>query len=101
MIAFWHKDPPDGPIYFHNITGDRWGDAYMTVRSKGGYQGTVQRDGKHISLVKYNNNGSYVTAWGMSNPDHGETSAVVNALGRVYALFKGKKEMGVEISQEE
>ena len=101
LIAFCHGDPPDGPVYFHNMTGDRWGNVYMTVRSKGGYQGAIQRDGQHISFVKYNNNGTYVTAWGMSDPEHGETSAVVDALGRVYALFKGEKEMGVEIFQEE
>jgi sugar lactone lactonase YvrE len=101
LIAFCHGDPPDGPVYFHNMTGDQWGNVYVTVRSKGGAQGAIQKDGKHISLVKYNNNGSYVTAWGMSNPEHGETSAVVDALGRVYTLFKGEKEMGVEIFQEE
>ena len=101
QFAFGHGDPPDGPVYFHNMTGNRWGDVYVTVRSKGGYQGAVQKDGKHISFVKYNNNGDYVTAWGMSDPEHGETSAVVDALGRVYALFKGEKEMGVEVFQEE
>ncbi|HQE81550.1 MAG TPA: NHL repeat-containing protein [Candidatus Hydrogenedentes bacterium] len=101
LLAFCHGDPPDGPVYFHNMTGDQWGDVYISVRSKGGYQGAIQRDGKHISFVKYNNNGSYVTGWSLSNPEHGETSAVVDAHGRFYALFKGEKEMGVEIFQEE
>jgi sugar lactone lactonase YvrE len=101
LNAFCHGDPPDGPVYFHNMTGDRWGDVYISVRSKAGYQGAIQRDGKHISFAKYNNNGSYVTGWSLSNPEHGETSAVVDAQGRFYALFKGDREMGVEIFQEE
>lgn len=101
QFAFCHGDPPDGPVYFHNMTGDRWGDVYVAVRSQGGYQGAIQRDGRHISFMKYNNTGTYVTAWSMSNPEHGDTSVVVDAQGRVYALFKGDKEMGVETFQEE
>lgn len=101
LFGFCFGDPPDGPVYFHNMTGDRWGDVYVTVRSKGGYQGAIQKDGQHVSFMKFNNNGSYVTAWGMSGPDHRETTAVVDEKGRVYALFKGDKEMGVEIFEEE
>ncbi len=98
--AFCFPDPPNGPVYFHNLTGDRWGNVYISVRSKGGYQGAIQKDGKPISIVKYNNNGTYVTGWSLSGV-HSETSAVVDAQGRVYCLFKGEKEMGVEVFQEQ
>ncbi len=100
LSSFCLPDPPDGPVYFHNLTGDRWGNVYVSVRSKGGYQGAVVKGGKTISLVKYNNNGTYVTGWALTGV-HGESSAVVDAQGRVYCLFKGEKEMGVEIFQEE
>ena len=102
LFAFCHGDPPDGPVYFHNVTGDRWGNVYVMVRTQAGYQGKLQTDdGKRISIMKYNNNGDYVTGWSFSAPEHRETSAVVDEEGRVYALFKGSREMGVEIFVEE
>lgn len=100
LFSFCFPDPPTGPVYFHNLTGDRWGNVYISVRSKGGYQGALQKDGKMISLVKYNNNGTYVTGWGLTGV-HGESSAVVDAQGRIFCLFKGEKVVGVEIFQEE
>jgi sugar lactone lactonase YvrE len=100
LLSFCFPDPPEGPVYFHNMTGDRWGDVYISVRSKGGYQGALQKGGKTISLVKYNNNGTFVTGWGLTGV-HSESSAVVDAQGRVFCLFKGEKEMGVEVFREE
>jgi hypothetical protein len=41
-----------------------------------------------------------VTGWGLTGV-HGESSAVVDPQGRVFCLFKGEKEMGVEVFQEE
>ena len=101
LCAFGHGDPPDGPMYFHNMTGDQWGNAYVNVRSKGGYQGAIQKGGAHLSVVKFNSNGTFVTGWGFTNPEHGETTAVVDVKGKVYALFKGSKDMGVEVFEEE
>jgi len=102
VFSFCHGDPPDGPVYFHNVTGDRWGNVYVMVRSKGGYQGAVESGGPtRVSIAKYNNNGDYVTSWGFSAREHRETTAVVDREGRVYALFKGRTEMGVEIFAEE
>jgi sugar lactone lactonase YvrE len=100
LLSFCFPDPPTGPVYFHNLTGDRWGNVYLSVRGKGGYQGALQKDGKMISMVKYNNNGTYVSGWAMTGV-HSESSAVVDAQGRVYCLFKGEKEVGVEVFQEE
>jgi len=98
LFAFAHGDPPDGPVYFHSLTGDRWGNVYLLVRSKAGYQGALQQNqGKKISIMKYNNNGDFITAWSFSNPEHSETEAVVDENGLVYALFVGEKEKGVEI----
>ena len=102
LFAFGHGDPPDGPVYFHSLTGDRWGNIYLLVRSSAGYQGAIERgDGKKISIMKFNNNGDFVTSWGFSDPEHSETTAVVDDNGVVYALFSGAKEMGVEIFVEQ
>lgn len=102
LFAFAHGDPPDGPVYFHSLTGDKWGNIYLLVRSKGGYQGAIEDSkGKKISIMKFNNNGDYITGWSFSNPKHSETTAVVDENGLVYALFSGSEEMGVEIFVEE
>lgn len=102
LFAFCYGDPPDGPVYFHNLTGDRWGNVYVMVRSKEGYQGQfVEGEAKRISIMKFNNNGDYITGWSFSSTDHRETSATVSEDGRVYALFVGSKEMGVETFEQE
>ena len=50
-----------------------------------------------ISIMKFNNNGDFITGWSFSDPEHSETTAVVDDNGLVYALFAGEEEMGVEI----
>jgi len=48
--------------------------------------------------MKYNNNGDFIMSWAFANAmDHRETTLVVDDQDRVHALFKGAKEMGVEI----
>ncbi len=104
ITAFAHGDPPDGPVYFHNVTGDRWGNVFVMVRSKSGYQGALDaggKPGKRYSIMKYNNNGDYITGWAFSAPEHSETTAFADTDGRVYGLFGGDKEKGVETFVEE
>jgi len=102
LFSFCPGDPPDGPVYFHSLTGDRWGNVYVTVRTREGYDGALQLGVDHaLSLMKFNNNGDFITALSFTAEEHRETSAVVGEDGLVYALFKGQKEMGVEIFQEE
>lgn len=102
LLAFCHGSPPDEPIYFHNLTGDRWGNAYVIVRTKQeGEEESARAEGKRVSIRKYNNNGDFITEWSLSTPDHWESSAVVDADGHVYALFKGTTGMGVEVFVEE
>jgi sugar lactone lactonase YvrE len=73
LLAFAYGDPPDGPVGFHSIAGDRWGNVYITARSK---------------IVKYNNNGDYITAWSMANPDDSPVWFAIDDDGIVYCLFK-------------
>jgi hypothetical protein len=102
ILDFCHGSPPDGPIYFHNVAGDKWGNVYVMVRGHGGYdKGLGTGEDFKVSIMKFNNNGDYITAWGFSTEDHYETTAAVDDQGRVYALFKGAKEMGVETFEEE
>ncbi len=101
LLSFCHGDPPDGPVYFHNVTGDRWGNAYVMVRTKSGGQGELQTEGRRVSIAKYNNNGDFVTDWSFTTPEHVESTAVVDDDGLVYALFRGPTEMGVEVFVEE
>ncbi len=103
LNVFAHGDPPDGAVYFHNITGDRWGNIYLLVRGKGGDQKALLKSGhgKNISIIKYNNNADFVTEWSFSDPSHRETTAAVDSNGLVYALFVTETVMGVEIFIEE
>lgn len=102
VLAFCYGDPPDGPVYFHNMTGDKWGDIYVTVRGKAGYDGAIGLDaGTKLSVMKYNNNGDLITCWGFSAPEHRESTAAVDDQGRVYCLFTGAAEMGVETFAQE
>ncbi len=102
ICSFGHGDPPDGPAYFHCVAGDRWGNAYVMVRTRAGYQGASSGGGpRNVSIMKFNNNGDFVTEWTFSAEEHTETTAVIDDDGLVYALFHGPHEMGVEVFEEE
>lgn len=97
LFRFCHGDPPDGPVYFHSITGDRWGNVYVMVRNRSGYNNQLQtEDGRRLSVLKFNNNGDYVTGWGLEKPEHRETWATVAEDGTVYALFQDSQHVGVQ-----
>ena len=98
LFDFAHGDPPDGAVYFHSITGDRWGNVYLMVRGAAGYGGAIEdNEGNIVSLMKYNNNGDYVCSLTLEVKAHSENWAVVDDSGKVYAIFKGNERMGIEI----
>lgn len=98
---FAHGDPPDGAVYFHSVAGDKWGNAYLSVRNKGGYDGSIQASGgQYYSIKKYNNNGDFICGWAYSTPEHSESEVVVSEDGKVFALFNGKGLSGVETFQQ-
>ncbi|MHC4499864.1 MAG: NHL repeat-containing protein [Planctomycetota bacterium] len=98
LFAFAHGDPPDGPVYFHTMVGDKWGNVYLMVRNKEGGQGELQKRtaGRLLSIMKFNNNGDHIIGWSLSEPDHRESWSVVADDGTVYSLFKGETHMGVQ-----
>ena len=102
VTAFAHGMPPDGPSYFHSVGGDKWGNAYVSVRNKGGYDGAVQHgDEGYYSVMKYNNNGDFICGWAYSAADHSESEVAVAEDGRVFCLFNGREESGVETFAQE
>jgi hypothetical protein len=102
LFTFAHGDPPEGSTYFHSLTGDRWGNAYLTVRTKAGYDGAVESNvGRKVSIAKYNNNGDFVCNIRMSVPEHTESWCTVDADGTIYSLYKSRKRAGVEILKEQ
>jgi len=102
LFTFAHGDPPEGSIYFHSMTGDRWGNVYLTVRTKAGYDGAVESNvGRKVSIAKYNNNGDFVCNMSMSVPEHTESWCTVDKDGTIYSLFKSRKRAGVEILKQQ
>jgi hypothetical protein len=85
-------------VYFHSVSGDKWGNAYLSVRSKGGYDGAMEGlgEGKHLSIMKFNNNGSFITSWAYSAIEHSESEVAITDDGIVYGLFIGPNDVGVE-----
>jgi hypothetical protein len=97
LFDFCPPSEPDRLIAFHSIAGDRWGNAYVVVRSGRDSKRRPIHPDKHISFMKYNNNGDFIVSWTFANcVIHRETSLVVDDHDHVYALFKGD-ERGVEI----
>jgi len=102
LFCFAHGDPPDGPVYFHSLTGDRWGNVYLTVRTRAGYDGAVESNlGRKVSIAKYNNNGDFLCHISLSVPEHAESWCAVDSDGTIYALYKGRKRAGVEILKQQ
>jgi sugar lactone lactonase YvrE len=94
LTAFGYGVPPDGPVHFHAIGGDRWGNVYVTVRNLG------QR-ANEVSIVKYNNNGDFVTSWRLSKPEREVNWVTTDDRGLVYAAYDSKTHVGIEVFQPE
>lgn len=90
LLAFAYGEPPDGPVHFHAIGGDRWGNVYVTVRNKGDRP-------NEVSIMKYNNQGDLVTKWRLSKEDHEVNWVTVDAAGLIYTVFTSKTYAGVEV----
>jgi hypothetical protein len=100
LISFAAGDPPDGPVYFHSMSGDRFGNVYVVVRDKSG-PASRRGDTRRISVLKYNNSGDYICSISMSSGRRVETWVAIAQDGTVYSLFTSAHESGVEIFREE
>lgn len=90
LFAFAHADPPDGVVGLHSISGDKYGNVFMTVQMS-------RWAAKDIDIVKYNNNGDFITGWDMAEPAGGASWIVVDDDGLVYCLFKSRDAVGVHV----
>jgi sugar lactone lactonase YvrE len=98
LRAFAEPDPPDRATYFHSLVSDRWGNVYLTIRGASGFGGKVEdNEGNLVSVMKYNNNGDYISSLRLNVKGHAENSAAVDRNGKVYAIYAGSERMGVEI----
>ncbi|MFN0165621.1 MAG: hypothetical protein ACKV22_04245 [Bryobacteraceae bacterium] len=87
LFDFAPAQPPDGPVYFHSMTTDSLGNVYLTAR-------TLHH--RRSSILKYDSLGKPVTQWSLAGDHHVEDVAV-DISGTVYATFRGKQQMGVEV----
>jgi hypothetical protein len=69
LQAFAYADPPDHPISFQSLCGDRWGNVYIPMREEG--------------LAKFSNTGDFI---GWVTNGVGVQWAAVDNDGNVYAL---------------
>jgi sugar lactone lactonase YvrE len=77
----------------HSMTSDRWGNAYLMARDKS----------NRAAIVKYNNNGTWITTWPALRPtkEWGVKSALIDSDGTVYAAVESKESVGIEVYREQ
>lgn len=98
LFDFALGNPPDSAVYFHSISTDRWGNVYLMVRGMRGFGGVIEDNKFHnVSVMKYNNNGDYVSSLTLAVDAHKENWAVVGPDGKVYAIFESNERLGFEI----
>jgi len=98
LFAFARPRPPEGPVFFHNATGDRWGNVYLAARTARYTKTSILRDeGAEVLLMKYNNHGDLVATFELSTNELGENGMIVDDTDRLYVLFRREEEVGVEV----
>jgi len=98
LLAFAEPDPPNGPVAYTGIAGDRWGNVYLAVRGSSGLvQNTMDPEPRPVRLVKFNSSGVLVYEQALWPDERGENPMVVDRDGRVYVAFKRGKRVGVAV----
>ncbi|MEZ5106672.1 MAG: NHL repeat-containing protein [Draconibacterium sp.] len=98
LRKFFQADPPDGSVYIHSMSDDKWGNAYAMVRSSRGYGGEVEVDNKsEASVLKFNNNGDYVGSVSLDVDTHTGKWIYIDDKGYLYVVFGESKEVGFEV----
>ncbi len=98
LFVFNESDPPEGSVYIHTISGDRWGNVYAMVRGSRGYGGEVEvSKGKVVSMEKFNNNGDYVGSLTLNVKAHAENWVYAAANDKLYFIYRSNETMGFEI----
>lgn len=98
LFSFADANPPNGSVYIHAASGDKYGNVYAMVRGMRGYGGQfeVSRE-KIFSIEKHNNNGDFVCGINLSISEHSENWVYVDEKGYLFALFRSEDSAGFEI----
>jgi len=98
LRLFFQADPPDGSVYIHSMSDDKWGNAYAMVRSSRGYGGEVEVSNKSkASVLKFNNNGDYIGSVSLKVDSHTGKWVYIDNKGYLYVVFGTSKEVGFEV----
>ena len=98
LFAFAQPDPPKGPVAYTSACGDRWGNVYLVVRDSDGLvHNSMEPEPKPARLLKFNNNGDFVTGFDLWDDECGENGAAADKDGRLYVLFNRDDKVGVAI----
>lgn len=92
------SNPPEGSVYVHSLSDDKWGNVYAMVRGSRGYGGEVEvTKGRVVSMEKFNNNGDFVGELSLEVKAHAENWVYIDKDDKVYFVYRGKDKMGFEI----
>ena len=101
LYSFVNETHTAGSAFIHTICCDRWGNVYLMVRGIKGFEGTFEESKERtFYIVKYNNSGDFICNIQLSDKGNEIIHAAIDQQGKIYALFKGMKEMGVEVLNE-
>jgi sugar lactone lactonase YvrE len=97
LFQFAEGNPPDGAVYIHSASGDKYGNVYLMVRGMKGYGGAIQEKDHIPSILKFNNNGDHVASITLEVSGHKENWATIDDEGNIYAIFKSSEGYGVQV----
>ena len=86
LMVFSPPNPDAGFLIVHRLATDQLGNVYLTTRERS------QRD----RIVKFNNNGTFVTSWSPPEGSQRLECIAVDLSGRLYVTL-GKGNPGVEV----
>jgi sugar lactone lactonase YvrE len=97
VLQFAEPDPVDGPLYFHDVVCDAWGNVYLATRGAGGSDEKLRDDGdERARIYKYDGEGTLLAQWPLSRKDRQARAIAVDGDGNVLVLFMGPSSSGVE-----
>ncbi len=98
LKKFFQADPPEGSVFIHSMSDDKWGNAYAMVRSSRGYGGEVEVSNKSkASVLKFNDNGDYVGAVSIKAETHTGNWVYIDDKDFLYVVFETSEKVGFEV----
>lgn len=101
LFDFAFPNPPEGLVYLTDIASDSWGNVYIIVKGtqKSGGQFDIARDdiGNSAQIMKFNNNGDYITNIQLAKNNRNALRLTVDRFGKIFVLFEDEEMKGVEI----